>query len=230
VRNDGGRPSINAGVGRLNWDGRYASAVTFPGMILWGASTSGPAAPPGQYTVRLKVDGREQTKPVAVVRHPLFTDVTDDDLRAQFALALSIRDKVSDANNAVIEIRRIKREADDRMKKNADAKLKTVGGTLTTNLSDVEDDVYQVKNQSGQDPLNFPIKINNRLANLQRVVNSGDGRPIENAAVLFEEYTKQLGVQTGRLNQVIARDLAAFNAELRRLGLEPIRSPGRPVT
>jgi hypothetical protein len=165
-----------------------------------------------------------------VVRNPLFTDVTDDDLRAQFALALAIRDKVSEANNAVIEIRRIKREADDRIKKNADAKLKTVGGTLSTNLSDVEDDIYQVKNQSGQDPLNFPIKINNRLANLMSIVNRGDGRPIESATVLFEEYTKQLGVQTGRLDAVIARDLAAFNAELKRLGLEPIKAPGRPIT
>jgi hypothetical protein len=225
VRAEGGRPTGAAGVNRVAWDLRYAGATTFPGMILWGASTAGPAAAPGTYSVRLKVDGQEQTKPVVVKRNPLFTDVTDDDLTAQLSLALKIRDKVSEANTSVVEIRRIKQEADDRLKKNKDGKLKKVGGVLTTNLSDVEDDIYQVKNQSGQDPLNFPIKINNRLANLLRVVNSGDGRPIQNAPVLLDEYTKQLKVQTDRLEAVIVKDLTAFNKELARLKLEQIKPP-----
>jgi len=223
--------SAKAGVNRVTWDLRYAPATSFPGMILWGANTAGPAAPPGRYTVRFTVDGREQTKPLVVRRNPTFTDVTDADLRAQFALAIKIRDKVSEANDAVVQIRGIKREAADRMTKNADARLKTTGNKLTTNLSDVEDDIYQVKNQSGQDPLNFPIKINNRLANLQRVVSSADGRPIANAPVLFNEYTKQLTIQTTRLQRVLDTDLAAFNAELARLGLPAInaRCPGKQV-
>src|SRR5207237_9403760 len=126
----------------------------------------------------------EQAKPLVVRRNPTFADVTDADLRAQFALAIRIRDKVSEANDAVVQIRGVKREAADRMAKNADARLKASGDKLTTNLSSVEGDIYQVRNQSGQDPLNFPIKINNRLANLQRVVSSADGRPIANAPVL----------------------------------------------
>jgi hypothetical protein len=225
----GARPAITAGVQRLAWDLRTDNAVTFPGMILWGASTAGPAVPPGRYTVRLNADGRTQTKAVTVRRNPRFADVSDADLRAQYALATRIRDKVSEANTAVIEARRIKKEADDRIKQNADAKLKETGATLTTNLSDVEDDIYQVKNQSGQDPLNFPIKINNRLANLLRVVTSGDGPPIANAPVLFAEYTKLLSVQTARMDAVITRDLAAFNAELRRVGL-PVIAPKCPAT
>jgi photosystem II stability/assembly factor-like uncharacterized protein len=220
--------SVNAGVNRVNWDLRYASATTFPGMILWGATTAGPAAVPGQYTVRLSVGGRQQSQPVVVARNPMFADVSDDDLKAQFALAIQVRDKVSEANNAVIEIRRIRTAAADRMAKNADARLEEAGATLTTNLSDVEDDIYQVKNQSGQDPLNFPIRINNRLANLLRIVNSGDGRPIANAPVLFAQYTEQLAVQLTRLQQVIDRDLAAFNAELRRLRLQPIQTTCAP--
>jgi len=211
-----------AGLDRFTWDLQYAPATTFPGMILWGASTNGPAAPPGAYKVRLNVDGHELVKPLRVRRNPLYTDVTDADLRAQFALAMQIRDKVSEANRAVIDARRIKHEAADRMTKNADAKLKESGDKLTTNLSDVEDDIYQVQNQSGQDPLNFPIKINNRLANLLRVVNAGDGRPIANAPVLFKEYSAQLSVQTGRLQKVLITDLAAFNTELKRLGLPTI--------
>ena len=172
--------------------------------------------------MRLTVDGREQTKPLVVRRNPTFKDVTDADLRAQFALAIKIRDKVSEANDAVVQIRGIKREAADRMAKNAGAGLKVAGDKLTTNLSDVEDDIYQVKNQSGQDPLNFPIKINNRLASLLGVVSRSDARPIANAYPIFNDLKGELKVQTDRLQKVLNTDLVAFNAELRRLGLEAI--------
>jgi photosystem II stability/assembly factor-like uncharacterized protein len=215
-------PPTTAGLDRFAWDLQYAPAITFPGMILWGATTAGPSAPPGTYKVRLNVDGKEFTKPITIRRNPLYKDVTDADLRAQFNLAIQIRDKVTESNRAVIDSRRIKREAADRMSKNSDVKLKDTGERLTTNLSGVEGDIYQVQNQSGQDPLNFPIKINNRLASLLRVVDQGDGRPIANAPVLLREYTSQLKVLTGRLDKVLVTDLTAFNAELKRLGLPPI--------
>ena len=89
-------------------------------------------------------------------------------------------------------------------------------------LSAVEQDVYQVKNQSGQDPLNFPIRINNRIASLNRVVNSGDGKPIGAAYDILKDVTAELKIETDRLQQVLAKDLAAFNAEAKRAGVEPI--------
>ena len=80
-------------------------------------------------------------------------------------------------------------------------------------------------NQSGQDPLNFPIKINNRIASLNRVVNNGDGKPIGAAYQIFKEVSAELKVQTDRLAQVLAKDLAAFNAEAKRAGVEPVAPP-----
>ncbi|MEA3247178.1 MAG: glycosyl hydrolase [Gemmatimonadota bacterium] len=227
----GGRGGFNPtttntlGLNRFTWDLRYESATSFPNMILWGASVAGPMAPPGTYKVRLTADNYTQTQAFKVVRNPAFTDVSDADLRAQFALSMQIRDKVTEANQAVIDARRVKSEAADRMKQKADAKLKETGERLTTNLSDVEDDIYQVKNQSGQDPLNFPIRINNRLANLLSMVQRGDGAPLANWPSLFEEYKKVLKVQTDRMAKVYATDLTAFNAELKRLGLPVINPP-----
>ena len=211
-----------AGIHELEWDLRATGATTFPGMILWGATTAGPHAAPGNYTVRLTVDGRALTQPLVVQRNPHFADVSDEDLREQYAFGLRVRDKVSEANNAVIRIRAIRTAAEARMKGNEDSRLRAAGQKLVRNLSDVEDDIYQVKNQSGQDPLNFPIKINNRLANLLRVVNAGDGRPIANAPVLLERYSALLKAETDRLAAVIAADLVAFNAELQRLGMETV--------
>jgi photosystem II stability/assembly factor-like uncharacterized protein len=215
-------PPRVVGLNTFTWDLRYPGPTTFPGMILWGGSTNGPAAPPGSYRVRLNVDGKAQTQPVVVKRNPLFSAESDTDLRAQFALSSQIREKVSESNQAVIDIRRIKEQVTDRETKSADAKLKETGDRLTKNLSAVEEEIYQVRNQSGQDPLNFPIKVNNRLASLLGVVERGDGRPIANAYPIFLDLSAELKVQTDRLQRVLATDLSAFNTEAKRLGLEVV--------
>jgi hypothetical protein len=212
-----------AGLQSFTWNLQYPPAVTFPGMILWGASTAGPLAVPGQYSVRLTVDGNTLTQPLVVKKHPLYTDVTQADLEEQFALAIRVRDKLSEANNAVIQIRDLKAQVADRLGKSQDARLRTAGNTLTRNLSAVEEEIYQVRNQSGQDPLNFPIKINNRIGTLNRTVNTGDGKPIANAEPIFNDLVAELKVQTDRLQQVLNADLTRLNAELRRLGLEEVR-------
>ena len=87
--------------------------------------------------------------------------------------------------------------------------------------------VYQVRNQSGQDPLNFPIKINNRLATLLRTVTTGDGKPIGAAVPIFTDLKGELKVETDRLAKVLADDLVRLNAELKRLGLPevPLQKP-----
>jgi hypothetical protein len=219
----GGGASMSTGLNSVSWDLRYPSAVSFPGMILWGGSVTGPAAAPGSYQVRMTVDGKVQVQPLIVRKHPLHTEVTDADLKEQFDLAIQIRDKVSEANNAVIRIRALKAQITDRLSKAAsDAKLKAAGDSLAKNLSTVEEDIYQVRNQSGQDPLNFPIKLNNRLASLLSMVNHGDGKPIGNALPVFKDLVAELKVQTDKLQQVLTRDLAAFNAEAKRLNLDGI--------
>jgi hypothetical protein len=220
----GGAPptaSMAAGLNRFTWDLLYPPATTFPNMILWGASTNGPLALPGTYQVRLTVDGRAQTQPLVVKKHPHHA-ISDADLKEQFDLAIQIRDKVSEANAAVIQIRRIKQDVAERLSKSKDQDLKVAAGRLTQNLSVVEEDVYQVRNQSGQDPLNFPIKINNRLASLMRVVNTGQGKPIGNAVPIFNDLKAELKVQTDRLQKVLSEDLPTFNNLAKKLGLEPV--------
>jgi photosystem II stability/assembly factor-like uncharacterized protein len=225
-RGRGGPPavSLQPGVNRVNWNLTYPGATTFPGMILWGASTNGPAAVPGTYQVRLTVDGQPQAQPLVVRRHPL-RSATDADLKEQFDLAIRIRDKVSEANQAVIDIRLVKEAVAERTAKSPDRGLEAAAGTLTKNLTAVEEAIYQTRNQSGQDPLNFPIRINNRIASLNRVVNNGDGKPIGAAYEILKEVSAELKVETDRLAQVLAKDLAAFNVEATRLGLVPIEPP-----
>jgi len=191
-------------------------------MILWGATTNGPLALPGSYQVRLTVDGKALTRPVTIRKNPLLTDVTLADLKEQFDLAIQIRDKVSEANDAVIKIRDLKKQTADRLTKSQDPSLKTVADSFSKHVSNVEEAIYQVRNQSGQDPLNFPIKVNNRLATLLRTVTTGDGKPIGAARPIFNDLTGELKVETDRLAKVLADDLVKLNAELKRLGLPEV--------
>jgi hypothetical protein len=214
---------MGAGINRLLWDLRAQGITPFPKMILWGASPNGPAVPPGHYTVRLVADGRTLTSAVTVVRNP-WLSATDADLRAQYAFSRRVRARANEANQAVIDIRRVKAQLDDRLARSKDAALAARGATLRTNASAVEERIYQVRNQSNQDPLNFPIKVNNRLAALLSMAERGDGAPTTNMPEIFGILSTELGGYLAQLGTVWRTDLAATNGELARLGL-PVLDP-----
>ena len=213
---------MEAGLNRLRWDLRTDPPATFPGMILWGVRTMAPTVPPGTYTARLTADGRSETTEVEVRRHPWITDVTEEDLVAQYEFGVQIRDKVHEANSAVIAIRNVKTQLDERLEASDDEQLADAGERLRESASAVEADIYQVRNQSNQDPLNFPIRVNNRLANLLSMSEQGDGRPGSGMYAVYEIMVERLEGHLTRLEAVWENELAEVNAELRRLGMDEI--------
>lgn len=226
-------PPVSAGLHRLNWDTRYAGATDFPGMIMWAASSRGPVAPPGAYQVRVTVDGSSQTQPFAIKREPhVLKDVSDQDLREQFDLAIQIRDRVSQANNAVLLVRGIKQQIADRRAKldpKATAAAKALDD-LEASLSAVEGEIYQVKLQSSQDPLNFPIKLNNKIAALAGVVESADVRPTEQEYSVFRTLSGRLDDQLSKLDATVKSKLPPANQALQRQKLEQIKAePLKPT-
>jgi hypothetical protein len=129
---------------------------------------------------------------------------------------------VNEANNAILQIRRLKQQLDDRTKKSQNADVKAIAEQFAKELTAVEEDVYQVRNQSNQDPLNFPLKTNNRLASLLRVVLAGDGRPTSNTGPIFEDLKAELKTETDRLSRALTTYIPRFNQLAQRLGLEPL--------
>ncbi len=230
VRDRWAGPAMPAesGLNQLHWDLKTQSAATFPGMILWGVRTMAPTVPPGRYTIRLTADGRMETTEVDVRRHPWVDDATDADLAAQYEFARRIWERVDAANKAVVAVRRVKTQLEDRLASEeaaGDERLADAAQTLEERASAVEGDIYQVRNRSNQDPLNFPIKVNNRLANLLSMVERGDGRPNEGMHEVFGIMTAELQRHLERLADLWERELAAVNRELERLGL-PLLDPG----
>jgi photosystem II stability/assembly factor-like uncharacterized protein len=209
-----------AGLNRASWDLNSTPVMSFQGMILWGATQNGPMVLPGTYQVKLTVDSTSFTQPLTITKHPL-RNVSDEDLMAQWDLASRIRDKVNEANLAVIRIRRIKTDVAERIK-DAPAEVRAAGDALTKALVSVEEDLYQVRNQSGQDPLNFPIKTNNRLASLLRVTLAGEGRPTGNVEPIFNDLVQELKAETDRLDKALSDQLPALNRMLQRIKRTPI--------
>jgi photosystem II stability/assembly factor-like uncharacterized protein len=223
------RVPVKAGMNRFVWDMRYASAREFPNLIMWAASTRGPQAPPGRYEVRLTAAGATKTQSFTISRNPNLPGVTDADLAEQFRLALQIRDKVSQANDAVIRIRSLKDQIGDRMKQwGATQKDKKVpkaaalGDALAAKLTAIEGEIYQYRNRSSQDPLNYPIRLNNKLAALQGVVEGGDGRPTEQSYTVFKELSSRLDAELVKLDAVLKTDLPPFNKEIAAKMLKPV--------
>ncbi|MEW6321023.1 MAG: glycosyl hydrolase [Acidobacteriota bacterium] len=217
-------PTTRPGMNRFTWDLRYPGSTVFPGMIVWSANpANGPLAVPGQYWVRVTAGDQSQSVPLTVERHPLWTHVTVDDLRRQFDLAIQVRDRTSDANETVIRIRDLKAQIQDRIEKSKNSRrLKEIGDSVVRQLTAIEEEVYQVRNRSGQDPLNFPIKINNRLASLRRSIETGDNRPTDAAYEIFKLLSADLQTQLDAYAAVEKGDLANFNKAAASLRLPPV--------
>ncbi len=222
-RGGGNQPAPDrTGVNRFTWDMRYPGATTFTGMVLWGANTQGPAAVPGSYTVRLTADGQTLTGRIMVEKDPRLDSVTVADLKQQFDLALKVRDEVTACDEMVIVVREFKRQMDDRLKAaNNDAAIKSAFDAFRAKLTEVEEDVYQVQNQANEDPLNFPIKLNNKIAALGSSIEHGDGKPTAASFEVFNLLTQRLKAEQAKFDQVLS-GLPAINKLLTDRKLQPL--------
>lgn len=217
------KPTTAKGINTFTWDMRYRGASEFEGMIIWSARPQrGPKAPLGEYKVRMKTMDYEKTYAFEVLMDPNLKGITKEDLDEQFALANKIMQKTTAANDAVIKIREIKKTLDTHKKDISQADYKKTVSPFISKLSEIEEELYQVKNQSGQDPLNFPIKLNNRLASLRRSVESGDAKPTNGAYKVFEELSAELETHLNALNETMATQLPKVNKVLTKSGKSPL--------
>jgi photosystem II stability/assembly factor-like uncharacterized protein len=213
---------IEAGLNTLRWNLRGDGWTGYPRLVFWGVRTNAPTLPPGRYTLRLTVDGQTETSQMEIEPHPWIKDVTLADMLVQFDFATAIRDRVEEANQAVIAIRRMRTQVLARLEESDDRELRQAIDALNAAAEGVEANIYQVRNRAGQDPLNFPIKVNNRLANLLSMVEQGDGAPNDGMRDVFQIMSMELDGYLGTLEGVWTDEMAAVNARLGELGLDAL--------
>jgi len=218
-----GPPTTAKGLNRWEWNLRYKGATMFEGIIIWsGRPQNGPKAPPGTYEARVTVNGITKSAKFNVIMDPRLEGVTEQDLREQFQLASQIRDRTSAANEAVIQIRHIRDQINDRLDKTNDRRIRKMSSDLMGKLTKIEEALYQTKNESGQDPLNFPIRLNNRLASLRRSVENGDAKPTDGAYKVFGELSAELDGLLEALDGELTQRLNPLNSRLTGKQLEPV--------
>ncbi len=206
------KPALKAeaGMNKFVWEMRYPDATRFPKLILWGGTTRGPLVLPGKYQVKLTVEGKSLVQPFEIRKDPRLA-ATPADYEKQLSLLLQIRDKLSQTHDAIKRIREVRKQLDEFAARGADPEITEAAKALSKRLTSVEEELYQTKLQSSQDPLNFPIKLNNKLAVLASVVGSADSAPTAQSYLVYEDLTTRINAQLATLDGLLKKELPAFN-------------------
>ena len=215
---------IEAGMNRFIWNMMYPGADSFDGMILWGASMSGPRALPGKYKAKLLVNGEESETTFEILKDPR-NDATMADLQAQFDFIISVRDKLSETNNAVTKIREARKQINlvtGNMKGDDFKEINDIAKSILKTMKEVEEALYQTKNQSGQDPLNFPIRFNNKLGHLNSLASTGDNPPTASAIAFKKEVTAAIDAELNKLKVVFETEIPTFNKMVKEKGVDAV--------
>ena len=202
---------VRAGSNRFVWDLRYPGFESFDGMVLYSSPNSGPKAVPGTYTVRLTYNGSSQEVPLEVLKDPRLPN-TDADYQAQFEFLSAVRDEVSRANGAVAKIRKLQTDLDYLKEKSGDnPELTARIEKFESELSTIENNIHMTKNQSRQDPLNYGIRINNRLAFLMADSQRGDYPPTDQSLEFFQEVRAELNTELQALDRLVDGEIQGIN-------------------
>jgi photosystem II stability/assembly factor-like uncharacterized protein len=211
--------TAEAGMNRFVWDMRYEDAKSVPGAILWAGRLNGPLAVPGVYQVKLTAGDTSLTESWEWKKDPRL-ETSQEDFQAQFDLLIKIRDKLTEVNTSINHLRAVRKQVDDLLKKIEDnpdvGEIEKAGESLKAKLKEVEDVLIQSKSKSGQDPLNYPILLDNKIAALIGIVSSADAEPTEQSYSVFEELSGKADMQIEKLKAVLEFDLPAFNELVRK--------------
>ncbi len=213
---------VKAGGNTHLWDTRGKGAQDFEGMILWWASLDGAKAVPGNYRVHLTFNGESQTQPFSILPDPR-AEVTVAQMQEQYDFISDINATVDKAHGSIKKIRKIKDQLEafmtqykgDKTTEDLVAKAKK----MKEEFEEVEKALYQTQNRSGQDPLNFPIRLTNKLAHLNSLVSIDDFHPTEQDIAVKNELTTEIITQLDQFDTLVSEEIEAFNKAFNELKL-----------
>jgi photosystem II stability/assembly factor-like uncharacterized protein len=208
----------------INWNLRYPDGVKVDGMILWSAGAGGPMAMPGNYTVSLKKGNNVQTREFMVKADPRVT-ASQEDMAAQFQFMKGVQDKTSEAHQAIIDLRYVRDQIktfQDRLPEDASQELKDYGKDIIKSLTEVEEALYQTQNQSRQDPLNYPIRLTNKLAHLNSLTGIGTYKPTASAYAVKKEIEGKIDDELAKYQSVLTNRVPQYNNMILEEGVKVI--------
>ncbi len=205
---------VLAGANSHRWNMKSESAKDFDGMILWWGSTQGATVVPGRYEVHMDINGHHSKSSFEVLGDPRL-NVSAADYRLQQQFIDAVNAKVSQAHEAIIEIRALKQQMKDFQASHQDSLIAQKINDIDSVLTSVEEALYQTKNKSRQDPLNFPIRLTNKLAHLNSLVQIGDGAPPTQMYQVRDELTARIDKELDLYQQIKEDELPILNQLIR---------------
>jgi len=195
--------SPRSGGNRLIWDMRYPGFKSFEGMVLYSSPNVGPKVAPGKYNIKMTYNDQILQKEFEIVKDPR-VKISQADYQDQLEFLINVRDEVSRANQKIIDIRNIKNNMTFiRDKSSNNLELQELINKYLTDISEIENNIHMTKNQSRQDPLNYGIRINNRIAFLLADSQRGDYPPTDQSKEFFIQIKKELDTEILKLDALI---------------------------
>ncbi len=214
---------VKKGGNNFVWNMRHQGAEVLDGMILWAANFSGAKAIPGEYIVKLKHNDVEISKSFNILQSPI-SEASIEDMKLQFEFINEINSLVDNAHKSIIKMRsiskKLKRFQEDYKEVESAKGLIEEAKSIVESFNKIENEIHQTKSKSNQDPLNFGIKLNNKLGHLNALVGSTDFRPTDQSVLVKEDLTQKLNVQLSEFEEIISKRIPAFNREFKSLELE----------
>ena len=208
--------SSDLGINHFAWNGRYPSPKQFEGLVLWNSDPTGPKALPGQYLAVLSFAGIEQKQRFELKADPRI-NLTQADFQAQFDLALSVSEKLTDLHQAIDQLTRLGTALSAQSERFAkDAAMKAKLDALDKRRVALLESVYQTKLKSEQDPLNFPVGLNDKLSGLLSQISFGDNAPTAAQQELSKELFARADVALTATKSMLGKEIEDLNADLRQ--------------
>jgi len=207
-----------------------------PDQLLWGY-TGGIRALPGDYEARLIASSTVQSHRFTLRPDPRLSDVTAADYIAQFETARLLRDTLESLNRSLETIRgirdQVKASLDQATKAGVASELVPIATALAAALDSLQQVMTEPRIKVGYDVLRFGGRLDNQLAETygnvtgtHGYIHGGpEGRPTVGAMQRTGELVSQWNPLVRRLEQVLTRDVQAFNAKVSALGIAPISIP-----
>ena len=214
---------VEKGANKFVWNTRTEGAEKFDGMILWWASLNGAKVVPGDYKVSLMVNNKTQNQPFEILADPR-AEVSLDQMQEQYDFVFDVNQTIDKAHKSIKKIRKINDQLSLFIKQyegeEAVSDLVTKAKELKKSFSEIEKALYQTKNRSNQDPLNFPIRLTNKLGHLNSLVTMDDFPPTAQDIIVKDELSAEINTELDAFNTLITKEIKSFNDSFNSLKLD----------
>ena len=205
------------------WNMRHDNAEGFDGLIMWAAGLTGPKSYPGTYYVKLNIGESSMMESFKILKEERSLS-TNEDLREQFEFLIEVRDKVTEIHKTIKQIRSTRDQLhslSDKLGEKHEEISNSIENVITK-ITKIEENLYQTKNRSGQDPLNFPIRLNNKLAHLTSVAGRGNFKPTDQMYGVRDELVKLIDVELQKWNEIKDSELDKINSMILKNNIQLI--------